>query len=54
MVTRATCGLSGRMLAADKVAWGLFLAFPLATLSRVAAEALPAYCADLIVFASTI
>jgi hypothetical protein len=53
-VARVTCEHSGRTRAADKVTWGLFLAFQLATLSRVAAEAFPAYCADLIVFASTI
>ena len=54
MVTRVTCGHSGRTLAADKITWGLFLAFQLATISRVAAEAFPAYYAGLIVIASAI
>ena len=54
MVTRVTCGHSGRTLAADKVTWGLFLAFQLAAVSRVAAEAFPGQYAGLIVLASTI
>jgi uncharacterized protein involved in response to NO len=54
MVTRVTCGHSGRTLAADKITWSLFLVFQLATISRVAAEAFPAYYAGLIVTASAI
>lgn len=54
MVTRVTCGHSGRMLAADNITWGLFLVFQLATISRVAAEAFPGYYTGLIVIASAI
>lgn len=54
MVTRVTCGHSGRTLAADKVTWGLFLVFQLAAISRLAAEAFPAHYSGLIVIASTI
>ena len=54
MVTRVTCGHSGRTLAADKVTWGLFLVFQLAAISRVAAEAFSAHYTGLIVIASAI
>lgn len=54
MVTRVTCGHSGRMLAADKVTWVLFLVFQLAAVSRVAAETLSSHYAVLIVATSAI
>ncbi|HXX84903.1 MAG TPA: NnrS family protein [Casimicrobiaceae bacterium] len=41
MVTRVTCGHSGRILAADAWTWRLFLLLQLATLSRIAAEIIP-------------
>ncbi len=43
MVTRVTCGHSGRMLAADAVTWRLFQLLQGAAVLRVAAEALPGY-----------
>lgn len=54
MVTRVTCGHSGRTLAADKVTWVLFLVFQLAAVSRIAADAFPAHYAGFIVAASMI
>ena len=54
MVTRVTCGNSGRTLAADRVTWLLFLAFQWATIARVGAEVFPALYAGLIVFASAV
>lgn len=54
MVTRVTCGHSGRMLAADKVTWGLFLVFQLAAVARIAAEAFPSNYPSLIVIAAGI
>lgn len=54
MVTRVTCGHSGRALAADRVTWVLFLVFQLAAISRVAAEAFSSHYAGLIVLASAI
>ena len=36
MVTRVSCGHSGRTLVADNVVWGLFWALQLATLLRIA------------------
>ena len=54
MVTRVTCGHSGRTLAADGVTWSLFLVFQSAAVARVAAEVFPAYYADFIAFASVI
>jgi uncharacterized protein involved in response to NO len=45
MVTRVTCGHSGRTLAADAVTWRLFQVLQLAALCRVAADALPGYAA---------
>jgi uncharacterized protein involved in response to NO len=54
MVTRVTCGHSGRTLAADKVTWMLFLVFQLAAVSRIAAEAFPAHYADLVTLASAV
>ena len=54
MVTRVTCGHAGRMLAADKVTWSLFLVFQLAAVSRVAAEAFPAHYLGFIVLAAAI
>jgi len=41
MVTRVTCGHSGRTLAADAWTWRLFLLLQFATLSRIAAEIVP-------------
>ncbi len=41
MVTRVTCGHSGRTLAADAVTWRLFQFLQVAAVVRVAAEALP-------------
>ena len=35
MVTRVSCGHSGRALVADKLVWGLFWALQLATLARI-------------------
>ncbi len=52
MVTRVTCGHSGRTLAADGVTWVLFLVFQLVAVSRVAAEVFPAYYAGFILFAA--
>jgi uncharacterized protein involved in response to NO len=43
MVTRVTCGHSGRTLAADTWTWRLFLLLQLAALLRVAAETAPGY-----------
>ena len=54
MVTRVTCGHAGRVLAADKVTWSLFLVFQLAAVSRVAAEAFPAHYLSFIVLAAAI
>ena len=54
MVTRVTCGHAGRMLAADKVTWSLFLVFQLAAVSRVAAEAFPAHYLGFIVLTAAI
>jgi uncharacterized protein involved in response to NO len=41
MVTRVTCGHSGRMLAADAVTWRLFQVLQLAAVARIAADLLP-------------
>jgi uncharacterized protein involved in response to NO len=41
MVTRVTCGHSGRTLAADAWTWRLFLLLQFATLSRIAVEIIP-------------
>lgn len=41
MVTRVTCGHSGRTLAADPWTWRLFLLLQLATLARIAADIVP-------------
>ena len=38
MVTRVTCGHSGRTLAADALTWGLFVLLQLTAVVRVAAE----------------
>ena len=43
MITRVTCGHSGRTLAADTWTWRLFLLLQLAALARVAAETAPGY-----------
>lgn len=45
MVTRVTCGHSGRTLAADAATWRLFQLLQFAALARVAAEALPGHAA---------
>ncbi len=42
MVTRVSCGHSGRVLAADAMAWGLFWGLQLATLTRLTATLWPA------------
>jgi uncharacterized protein involved in response to NO len=39
MVTRVSCGHSGRALVADRIAWTLFLALQAATVLRIAAAA---------------
>ena len=54
MVTRVTCGHSGRTLAADGVTWVLFLIFQSVAVSRVAAELFPAYYAAFIAYASLV
>ncbi len=54
MVTRVTCGHSGRTLAADNVTWAVFLAFQLAAVSRVAAEAFPVHYGILILLAASL
>ncbi len=54
MVTRVTCGHSGRTLAADGVTWGLFLAFQSVAVARVAAEVFPAHYVGFIVFAALV
>lgn len=54
MVTRVTCGHSGRTLAADRVTWGLFVVFQLAAVSRVAAETFGAHYAGYILLTSAI
>jgi uncharacterized protein involved in response to NO len=54
MVTRVTCGHSGRTLAADRLTWIVFLVFQLAAISRLAAEAFNGHYAGFIVLASTI
>jgi len=41
MVTRVSCGHSGRMLAADTLTWYLFLLLQVAAVVRIAAERLP-------------
>jgi uncharacterized protein involved in response to NO len=41
MVTRVTCGHSGRVLAADTWTWRLFLLLQFATLARIAGEIVP-------------
>jgi uncharacterized protein involved in response to NO len=41
MVTRVTCGHSGRALAADAITWGLFLLLQVAAVLRVAVDLLP-------------
>lgn len=42
MVTRVTCGQSGRVVVADDVLWGLFWVLQLATLARIGAALLVA------------
>ena len=42
MVTRVTCGHTGRTLQADTVTWRLFLLLQVAAVARVAAELVPA------------
>ena len=54
LVTRVTCGHSGRMLAVDKVTWSLFLAFQLTAVSRIAAEAFPSHYTGFAVLSSAI
>ena len=54
MVTRVTCGHSGRTLAADGVTWVLFLVFQSVAVSRVAAEVFPVHYAGFIVFGSLV
>lgn len=54
MVTRVTCGHSGRTLAADRVTWALFVVFQLAAVSRVAAETFGTHYADYILLTSAI
>ena len=54
MVTRVTCGHSGRTLATDGITWALFLAFQSVAVSRVAAEVFPAHHGGLTLFASLI
>ena len=51
MVTRVTCGHSGRTLAADNITWWVFLIFQTTTLLRVAAEVFPAYYSGLVFLA---
>ena len=41
MVTRVTCGHTGRTLQADTVTWGLFMLLQVAALARVASELVP-------------
>jgi len=41
MVTRVSCGHSGRTLAADRATWALFLLLQVAAVARVAAEVAP-------------
>jgi len=48
MVTRVTCGHSGRALVADAVTWGLFWLLQTATLLRLGAESWPQWYAWLL------
>ncbi len=52
MVTRVTLGHSGRTLAADRWAWGLFAAFQFVAVMRVAAEVIPAAYGALVLAAA--
>lgn len=54
MVTRVTCGHSGRTLAADNITWWVFLIFQTTTLLRVAAEVFPAYYSGLVFLAAAL
>jgi uncharacterized protein involved in response to NO len=53
MVTRVSCGHSGRTLVADALAWGLFWALQLATVLRLLATLWPAQAEHLLVAAAT-
>lgn len=56
MVTRVSCGHSGRMLAADSLTWYLFLLLQAAAVARIAAERLPwshAYACAALLFAAS-
>ena len=48
MVTRVSCGHSGRPLGADKLMWSLFWLLQLSTVMRIAADAYPALAGDLL------
>lgn len=54
MVTRVSCGHSGRVLAADAMAWGLFWGLQLATLTRLTATLWPAQASHLLLAAATL
>lgn len=54
MVTRVSCGHSGRVLAADSMAWGLFWSLQLATLTRLAATLWPAHASTLLLAAASL
>ncbi len=54
MVTRVTCGHSGRTLAADNLTWAVFLVFQSTTVARVAAEVFPPYYSALVTLAAVI
>ena len=56
MVTRVSCGHTGRMLAADTLTWYLFLLLQVAAVARIAAERLPwshAYACAALLFAAS-
>jgi uncharacterized protein involved in response to NO len=48
MVTRVSCGHSGRVLHADKLIWSLFWLLQLTTVMRIASDAYPALAGDLL------
>ena len=54
MVTRVSCGHSGRVLVADALAWSLFLALQLATVLRLLATLWPAQERLLLLAAATL